>query len=296
MLIGWLAFLTVFAAIGTVALPATLRFLLQHGMIAENYRGRKVANGLGLYLWIMLLVYYAMLQAWPLLGRVHPAFDQAGCCALPAALRLAPSSRLFDVYTLAVTVVFFIGWLDDTIGDKSVKGLKGHLNKWKEEKIVTSGIVKAAGISAVALCTVVGLGNDLPLAIVQFFILALMTNSMNLLDLRPGRALKAFFLFALLLPAAGTFRDYAVFLLPVATGALLLFAKDVRAAAMLGDAGANFIGFSLAFCIVISTPPWLQTMLLALLALLHWTAERSSITRVIENNRLLNWFDRLGRT
>jgi UDP-N-acetylmuramyl pentapeptide phosphotransferase/UDP-N-acetylglucosamine-1-phosphate transferase len=64
---------------------------------------------------------------------------------------------------------------------------------------------------------------------------------------------------------------------------------------MLGDTGANYLGFALGCWLVMFAPEWLQLLSICLLVYLHWYAEKSSITKAIEHNRVLQWIDRLGR-
>src|SRR5207249_10012721 len=54
-----------------------------------------------------------------------------------------------------------LGWLDDQWGDRSVKGLRGHLRSFFRERRVTTGLVKAAGgaLSGLALAASVTAGS-----------------------------------------------------------------------------------------------------------------------------------------
>lgn len=94
------------------------------------------------------------------------------------------------------------GYIDDVDqgahdGDKVAKGLKGHLGALAHGQ-VTTGVIKIAGIGASALAasalvgskatSVGGKVSDLALNTV---LIAGTANLANLLDLRPGRALKA---------------------------------------------------------------------------------------------------------
>ena len=99
------------------------------------------------------------------------------------------------------------GALDDLAGDGASKGLKGHLGAAARGR-VTTGLVKVVGIGATGLVAAtladrrrddVGLLDTL----VGGAVVAGAANLANLLDLRPGRALKVTVLSALPLLVAG---------------------------------------------------------------------------------------------
>ena len=64
---------------------------------------------------------------------------------------------------------------------------------------------------------------------------------------------------------------------------------------MLGDAGANVLGFLVGIgVLVVLAPSWLAVVLAALLVL-HGLAETVTLSRLIEAAPPLRWFDGLGR-
>ena len=147
-----------------------------------------------------------------------------------------------------------LGLLDDLLephqrraGRPVSKGLRGHLASLRSGR-VTTGAAKALGIPALALLAAAGGpaprgGAMVP---VDAALTAGCANLANLLDLRPGRALKAVLPPAALLAltagqderARSGARLAVAALLP---GALALPA-DLREHGMLGDAGANVLG------------------------------------------------------
>lgn len=287
MLMSIWFFFFIYLLAAVLSLSYVIRFLEHHGMVSLNYLQKKIPNSLGIYLWLMLLVYYALIHLWDRFFIPLPLIRET--------IAVGQEGDLFSFFFLAITVVFFLGWLDDSVGDKKVKGLSGHLRTWRKERIATTGLIKAAGIGGISLWSAFEIGNSLVFALMQALLLALMSNAVNLLDLRPGRAWKSFYLIALLMAFAGVFAIQFAYLFPIFVGGILLFPKDLRGQLMLGDAGANVLGFALGFCMINTTPWWFQTWMLALLLLVHWGAEHGSITVWIERNRLLNWFDRWGR-
>jgi UDP-N-acetylmuramyl pentapeptide phosphotransferase/UDP-N-acetylglucosamine-1-phosphate transferase len=70
---------------------------------------------------------------------------------------------------------------------------------------------------------------------------------------------------------------------------------DLKGKHMLGDCGSNLLGFVLGCTMAITAPVWLQATGLFMLAVMHRTAERSSITAWIERHKWVRWLDRFGR-
>src|SRR6476661_10583343 len=102
-----------------------------------------------------------------------------------------------------------LGALDDLAGDSSSKGLRGHLSALARGE-VTTGAVKIAGLGLTGLLAAAAIdrrGEDRPgllATLVGGAVVAGAANVANLLDLRPGRALKATTLAALPLAASPT--------------------------------------------------------------------------------------------
>jgi UDP-N-acetylmuramyl pentapeptide phosphotransferase/UDP-N-acetylglucosamine-1-phosphate transferase len=261
-----------------LALQLTVKFLRQWGITGRNYEGREVANRVGLFLWIALVLFLL----FPFVGAIEGI------------------QKLYWIYTAALTIVFAAGWLDDAYGTPQAKGLRGHWNYWLRYKKMTSGLWKVLSTFVAAAGFVVYVGEFVLSGVFAMLLIGLSTNAMNLFDLRPGRALKAFFaltavtaMFALADGAVGAV--VAVFMLPVVIGGLLLLPGDVRSRWMLGDTGANFLGFALGVWIVLFCNAWQQGGFIVGFAVLQWYAERRSITAAIERQPLLRWLDQLGR-
>ena len=101
---------------------------------------------------------------------------------------------------LAATAAAGLGALDDLVGDSSSKGLKGHLGALARGE-VTTGAVKILGLGLTGLATAAlvdgrtrgharGGAPTLLDTVVGGAVVAGSANLLNLLDLRPGRALK----------------------------------------------------------------------------------------------------------
>lgn len=192
------------------------------------------------------------------------------------------------------------GAVDDHQGDSSSKGLSGHLGALARGE-VTTGAVKILGIGATGLvcailvdrrsgATVDRAGLSVS-TLTGAAVVAGAANLANLLDLRPGRALKATILVgAPLLSGRGG---------PAAAAglgaALAVIAPDLRGESMLGDTGANAAGGLLGVSAIEQLGPRGRLLALGGLTALTLASERVSFTRVIESTPGLRELDRWGR-
>ncbi|MGO4343427.1 hypothetical protein [Pedococcus sp. 2YAF34] len=204
---------------------------------------------------------------------------------------------------LAATASAGLGALDDLVGDSSSKGLKGHLGALARGQ-VTTGAVKVLGLGAAGLATATLVDRGLrrsggparPTAVdtlVGGAVVAGSANLLNLLDLRPGRALKATLLGAAALAATG--REPRAAAAAAGGAAMGLLAPDLRGEAMLGDTGANSAGALLGTVLVQATGRRGRLVALAVLTGLTLASEKVSFTRVIESTPVLREIDALGR-
>ena len=89
--------------------------------------------------------------------------------------------------------------------------------------------------------------------------------------------------------------DVKAFLLVCAGAATAVLVPDLRERGMLGDSGANLLGFLAGAEIVRRLPePWLIGAVLVVVGL-NVLAETVTFTRTIDAFPPLRWFDRLGR-
>lgn len=222
-----------------------------------------------------------------------PAVAVAATVAATAAAD--PGSRVCTA-TLGVTCGL-VGCYDDLAGSRSVasgavsdKGFAGHLSALRAGRIST-GLVKLAVVGVAGLLAGGRIGRDPVDAVVSGGVIAGTANLVNLLDLRPGRALKAVALVGLPLL---TGRHGALVAGPLGAVAATVGA-DLGEEIMIGDAGANALGALLGLRLALGARPargWGR--LLGLLAL-NLASERVSFTRVIEATPGLRELDALGR-
>lgn len=275
-------------------------------------------------------------------GGVAMAGASVASAAVASALSDQPRAALGGV--VASLGGGLAGYIDDVDqgahdGGKVAKGLKGHLGALAHGQ-VTTGVIKIAGIGASALAasalvgskatSVGGKAADLALNTV---LIAGTANLANLLDLRPGRALKAtvlvatplsYFSAAAKTPASGASVTSAT--ASVASGAsgaasatpaapasasgasaqrllasglnaaaITALVEDLQETTMLGDTGANAAGALLGTSLA-ANDSW-KLRLGATLGVvgLILASEKVSFSKVIAANPALNWLDQLWR-
>ena len=231
-----------------------------------------------------------------------PAWAGGAVAGILAAPGLPTRTRAAAVLATAGAATF--GAIDDHAETGTAKGLRGHLGALRRGK-VTTGALKIAGIGATSLlaAALATPGRGGPRChwaadvAVSGLLVAAGANMANLLDLRPGRVLKASLLAAPATLSAGP----AAPLAGAATGAALaLLPADLAEHGMLGDCGANALGALLALELVAGTHAHPRGHLvrggaLAALVALTVASERVSFTKVIENTPVLRELDAWGR-
>jgi Glycosyl transferase family 2 len=168
----------------------------------------------------------------------------------------------------AVTAVTALGLADD-LWSGPERGFRAHLRSRR-----TTGVLKLVGIPLVGLLATRKLSGAL--------LVGLAANTLNQLDTRPGRALKAYLVGAAALRA------------PVGT-AVLLLPYDLREMAMLGDAGSNALGAMLGLNSVSRLTDRGRWIAIGALAGLTVLGERQSLGALIERTPGLRELDALGR-
>lgn len=196
------------------------------------------------------------------------------------------------IATLAGAVA---GGLDDAVGTSDARGFRGHLGALRSGEI-TTGVVKIGVIGAgAAAAGLLAAGGGPVRRAAAAGVVALSANLENLLDLRPGRALKAAMLVGVPL-AASSESIGARQIGAVAVGAAAgLLPADLRERTMLGDAGANCLGALLGAAAIADASGRRIAIALVGLAGLTAASEFVSFSSVIEKNTVLRAIDRVGR-
>jgi len=350
------------AAIVGWALPAwaagrLVRAFEATGRSVANFRGTNVSLGLGL-VWVVWAVGIA--AAWNLIGFASQLL-MAGMSAteVPPDWLVSFGYSPFAIVVAAVPFLLVVGaalfgLADDAFGGGADKGFRGHLSALREGRL-TTGMLKLLGIGALSFVAATGISGSVagadPMSssavgwaqagytlfawIAATLVIALAANLLNLTDLRPGRALKAYVPLALAgaglsvwsfwrameqriiesaaaeavngaaaatpgLPTGGPlwvwFAGVAACLLVLVLGPVFaVWRYDLGERAMLGDAGANAMGALAGFLLARSAPLWLLGALALVLLALNLISESVSFSSVIEKTPVLRWIDGLGR-
>ena len=271
----------------------------------------------------------------------------AGASVASAAVASAPSDQPRAALGGVVASLGggLAGYIDDVDqgahdGGKVAKGLKGHLGALAHGQ-VTTGVIKIAGIgaSALAASALVGskatsMGGKVADLALNTVLIAGAANLANLLDLRPGRALKATVLVAAPLsyfscadaktPASGASVTSATASVtsgasgaPSATpaapasasgasaqrllasglnaAAITALVEDLQETTMLGDTGANAAGALLGTSLAANDSWKLRLGTTLGVVGLILASEKVSFSKVIAANPALNWLDQLWR-
>jgi UDP-N-acetylmuramyl pentapeptide phosphotransferase/UDP-N-acetylglucosamine-1-phosphate transferase len=226
---------------------------------------------------------------------------------------------------LATAAAGGLGAVDDFCESGSSKGLRGHLSALARGEI-TTGALKITGIplAAIAAATILrsgaprsgarGLADSLGSAlgtglgarkndrawyaaaadiVVTGGVIAGSANLFNLLDLRPGRALKTG-----ALTLALTDHEPRVSWSPsaaIAGATAAAWPEDLAGEVMLGDTGANALGAAIGVILAETASPGRRRLILAVLAGLTLASEKVSFTSVIESTPGLREIDAFGR-
>jgi UDP-GlcNAc:undecaprenyl-phosphate GlcNAc-1-phosphate transferase len=264
--------------------PVLLRALGDGGHTKANYRGRALPCPFGvlaLAAGLLALIPLALLHRLASTGLFEPE-------ALPVA-----------VYALGVLA---LGLVDDTLGRDAPsgpgapaqRGWRGHGAAALRGELST-GVLKAAGSLGLALFAMSYLGLSNGRWLLAAGVLVLATNVFNLLDLRPGRSIKAFVLLGagLTIGSSDLRPLWAIGLF--AAPALVAGLYDLRERAMLGDTGANLLGALAGLWLVLTLSGIGQLIALALLAAITVYGELRSISELVERIPLLRELDSWGR-
>lgn len=258
--------------------PATVRTLEGRGLVRQNYRGVQVAAPSGIAIVLSAFVALVVLAPlWTLADQRIFEFRPRG---------------LFYVCGVAV-----LGLLDDVLGShpNAPRGWRGHIQSIRDGRPST-GVAKAAGSLGLAFMYFAHPAADAGIYLLSVAVLVLATNAFNLLDLRPGRAGKAFVLLgAGLVIGAGNFDVFwslAIWIGPI----LVLLVFDLQERGMLGDTGSNVIGAVAGLWLVATLSTTLGLAIAAaVLALVTLYGEFRSISAFVERTPGLRQLDLLGR-
>ncbi|MFW5786725.1 MAG: hypothetical protein ACOCV3_00500 [Halanaerobiales bacterium] len=236
------------------------------GFQAENYKGEKIINSGGIIIVLFYLLYYILSIN---LKKVN-SLQWSGL-----------------IFILMITAS--VGVIDDICGGRNEKGFKGHIKKlWKGK--LSTGVMKAIAVTTSAIIVLLYLNN---FKLTNVTIIIFSANLFNLLDLRPGRALKVFILMSVFLLVF--YPQFILYFLPIYIISIVYLPLEFKKIMMLGDSGSNSLGIILGWSIINISHTLIKINVLLLFFILNILAEKISFTKIIEKNRYLNWVDQIGR-
>ncbi|KPU44881.1 hypothetical protein OXPF_13590 [Oxobacter pfennigii] len=255
-------------------LPLILTFL-ESNSPAINYNNKKVLNCAGVYFTIEILLFCMYLML------------------VKNTMNLNDDIKLLYVI-IGVLSASFTGYMDDRSKD-TPKGFTGHIKSLFQGRI-TAGMIKAivSFFISLIICIISDYKNiDF---LINVAIISLTQNFFNLLDLRPGRALKVYLFFSMLLFLIFDFSNLYILLNTAIIISILIYMPyELKEICMLGDTGSNALGIFLGIFISSISHTGIRFLFLLFLFYVHIYSERKSISEFISSNQLLNFIDSLGR-
>ena len=263
----------IFAFLFALALaPSLLSFLIAGGHLRSNYRDAMLPCPIGLLI---------------------------AASALSALIPLALLAGLFDLQTLGqvglplILGVAALGIADDAFAGAS-RGWRGHGGEALSGAFST-GALKAVGTLGLALAWSAVTQDGVSRFLLAALVIVLSTNLFNLLDLRPGRSVKAFLLVGLGC-TLGAWSFDSLFALGLWVGPILVCgALDLRERGLLGDSGSNLIGVVAGVWLVLVLDTTGLAIAGAVLVLITIYGELRSINSTVEATPGLRHLDSVGR-
>lgn len=248
----------------------------------RNYRGLEVPTATG------VAVVFGLLAGLGAAALVSGMVDDS---------RVDLAAAHGRVMAAAAAGFGLLGLWDDLAGSGGGRGWRAHVQALARGR-ATGGAIKVLGGGALALTLAAARGEGVLWLLADAALLALSANLLNLLDVRPGRASKAFLLAAvpLALAALAAGEEQVVPGTLAAGAAVAAFLPfDLRERAMLGDVGANAIGAVLGYAVLAGAPHAGRAAVLLALIALHAVADKPGLSRLIAAVTPLRRLDAAGR-
>lgn len=261
----------------------TYSLLYRQRVVTRNYLGFEVVQSFGLIICIHYL-FFLLLLFW---------FNQI----------INPSQLFVDnqmlieglpLFLIGLGTISFIGWIDDLFGTQEVKGIRGHILAFFVERKLTTGFLKAVIGSLVALFSMYMYSETILLWLLNSGLIIFSIHVFNLLDVRPGRAIKSYWFLSVLLIPFYPFDVLLVHVFPAIISTVLIFPFERKCLTMLGDAGSNVLGFIFGYSLVKLNDMLLQVIIFSCFVLLSILAEKISLSEYIQKYPWLAKVDNWG--
>lgn len=254
-----------------ILLPMIMDLLIKSNVLCENYKSMKIPTSLGI---LFIFTQVITLGVLAIFSKNYMEF--------------------ITIYLFGFVFMGLLGLLDDLIGNKIVKGLKGHIGLLFKG-VLSTGALKAIFGFLISLFVSLCISEKLLDIILNSLIIGLFTNLLNIFDLRPGRAIKVFSVFSAIFILCSISKDIDFVLYSIFGILLPYLALDLRAKAMMGDVGSNILGYTLGIYVAVNFNYISRSIILVLLTIIHLIAEKVSLSTMIQNNKILRFLDEIGR-
>ncbi|ABR48672.1 conserved hypothetical protein [Alkaliphilus metalliredigens QYMF] len=266
------------ATLTYVMKPYLRQLLIESGMIGKNYENKEIPVGMGLLLIPIMTIQLFLIQA------IYPFYFKVERFQLNVLL----------LFFIGILMMAFLGLLDDTVGSRDTLGFKGHLGQLVRGRLTTGGLKAVlGGLTALLISSI--LSSSIIELILNTLLLGLFTNLINLLDLRPGRAMKGYISLLMVFLILGITYESRIIFFTILGYCIVYLPQDLRAEYMMGDVGSNTLGMTLGIMSMLSFSSIVKYLLLFILIIIHMIAEKYSISKIIDGNSILRFIDNLGR-
>lgn len=262
--------------ISYLIIPKLSLMFYEAGFIKANYKKDNIPLGMGLAFLVSSLAVLVFVRMFK---------------AIPADAHL---------FMFVISIIGLVGFIDDMLGTRKASGFAGHFKNMFSGELTTGALKAVIGGIIALFVSLEAMPDEINvqkwlMILLNTMIIALSTNSINLLDLRPGRAGKGYILAVVLLILIGGNKQQIIYLGAV-TGSLIAYLNmDLRGQAMMGDTGANILGVTIGYVAAFTLPFNAKIWAVVFLILFHLFTEKYSLTKLIEKNRILNYLDEIGR-
>ncbi|MCA1830523.1 MAG: hypothetical protein LC663_03290 [Actinobacteria bacterium] len=269
--------------IGVAALAAfvTIRvskFLGISGPIRTvNYRGLSVPSGAGIAIVLGVLGTLALVSFVDVLHHTGRLDDARG--------------QTFGFFFTGAAFAL-LGLWDDLAGSAQQRGWRAHIGSIRRGE-ASAGAIKLVGGSLLAFSLAAVRHESFLWTLVGALVVALSADSFNLLDVRPGRSVKAFILAMVVLILVPGPLNVAP-LVAMGAAALFFLPFDLRERVMLGDTGAMALGAMVGWGIFLAGH-LAELVALAVFVMMHAVADRPGLSKLIDGVPPLRALDRAGR-
>lgn len=259
--------------------PFFIDVFLRGNTLQKNFKGESIPQGMGIVFVLYSLIWYIVyLLFFNMKSQRQLSFE-------------------ILIMMIALFAASFVGFIDDILGGRDTLGFKGHFGALFRGRLTTGALKAIVGLLVASVVSLF-LSKGFIELMVNTLVITLFTNLLNLMDLRPGRAIKFYMILLVIFTLDAAFTGKILTLLlfvPLIGSVIGYFPFDLKARCMMGDAGSNVLGISAGILAALQFNIHEKLAILLFLMAVNLFAEKYSISDVISRNRFLRYLDNLGR-